>query len=109
LHTSRTAVANCSSDCNFGLDSDAPLGFGKCHVCICMSAVSGETFDCKILPDGTHHAEGLVDPNFDIHKKTLLVLDTPEQPTTTTRILSFGGFDGCTQGGANAAKRLKST
>jgi hypothetical protein len=30
-------------------------------------------------------------------------------PTTTMRILSFGGFDGCTQGGADAAKRLKST
>jgi hypothetical protein len=31
------------------------------------------------------------------------------QPTTTMRILSFGGFDGCTQGGADAAKWLKST
>jgi hypothetical protein len=31
------------------------------------------------------------------------------QPTTTMRILSFGGSDGCTQGGADAAKWLKST
>jgi hypothetical protein len=31
------------------------------------------------------------------------------QPTTTMRILSFGGFDGCTQGGADAAKWLKTT
>jgi hypothetical protein len=31
-----------------------------------------------------------------------------KQPTTTIRILSFRGFDGCTQGGADAAKWLKS-
>jgi hypothetical protein len=29
------------------------------------------------------------------------------QPTTTMRILNFGEFDGCTQGGADAAKWLK--
>jgi hypothetical protein len=33
----------------------------------------------------------------------------PAQPTTTMRILSFGAFDGCTQGGADAAEWLKST
>jgi hypothetical protein len=38
-----------------------------------------------------------------------LVFVTPKQPTTTMRILSFGGFDGFTQGGADAAKWLKST
>jgi hypothetical protein len=31
------------------------------------------------------------------------------QPSTTMRILIFGGFDGCTQRGADAAKWLKST
>jgi hypothetical protein len=29
------------------------------------------------------------------------------QPTTTMKILRFGGFDGCTQGGTDAAKWLK--
>jgi hypothetical protein len=37
------------------------------------------------------------------------ILTVQQQPTTTMRILSFGGFDGCTQGGADAAKWLKST
>jgi hypothetical protein len=44
-----------------------------------------------------------------MHNFVQKVLGCFPQPTTTMRILSFGGFDGCTQGGADAAKWLKST
>jgi hypothetical protein len=49
-------------------------------------------------------------PPIDYHRPAVVGKQNlyDEQPTTTMRILSFGGFDGCTQGGADAAKWLKS-
>jgi hypothetical protein len=60
-------------------------------------------------------AEDLRMPQFEMMKITTNRchetnhMGESKQPTTTMRILSFGGFDGCTQGGADEAKWLKST
>jgi hypothetical protein len=78
-----------------------------------MTAEDAHNFCLSIggkLPEPQSEEELTVFVNFKTDPGMIIIAyGSILQPTTTMRILSFGGFNGCTQGGADAAKWLKST